>query len=631
MMGTKIRAFAPLPRDVSLEGLVPRDNFYRRLEKRLDLAFVRELVRPLYARGGRPSVDPVVFFKLQLILFFEGLRSERELMRVAADRLSVRWYLGYDLHEPLPDHSNLTRTCERFGLAVFRRFFEEVVERCAEAGLVRGEELFFDSTKVRADADVDSLASRHLVEDHLSGLFLKEPADTGTSSAGTPATAALPIAEDQELFERNVGRSDWVSRAGRQDRAFVSGSRKRTADLRISRTDSDATPMRVGAGETKLGYQAHYVVDGGKARIILNALVAPAEVSENRPMLDLLWRTVFRWKLKPRRVVADGIYGTVENVAAVERAGVRAYLALHEAGGSPKLFSKSVFSYDAERDVYICPQGETLSYWNTCRAHKGRRYKAKAKSCNACPLKPKCTSNKAGRTIFRHFDEDYLDKVRSYRVTEPYKKALRKRKVWVEPLFAEAKDRHGMRRFRLRGLEKVNAEALLIAAVQNLKRLVAFEGRPPYGAAQAAALRLPTDASPTGRSTTPRLHIQWKIRSYAGLFATVWSGFCYPSIDDSEASDRKDVMEPEILYVTVCSRYAGGEPDGAPGWTYNPSLAIQEAQNCLKEHPGGEARVEFVPRQRWVERLLELGTEEPEDFPEEVRDEIEERTASSLS
>lgn len=96
MMGTKIRSFAPLPRDVSLEELVPKDHFYRRLEVELDLSFVRELVRPLYAGGGRPSVDPVVFFKLQLVMFFEDLRSERQLMRVVADRLSLRWYLGAD-------------------------------------------------------------------------------------------------------------------------------------------------------------------------------------------------------------------------------------------------------------------------------------------------------------------------------------------------------------------------------------------------------------------------------------------------------------------------------------------------------------------------------------------------------
>jgi hypothetical protein len=94
MMGTKIRSFTPLPHDLSLEDLVPEDNFYRRLQARLDLSFVRELVAPLYAKGGRPSVDPVVFFKLQLVMFFEDLRSERQLMRVVSDRLSVRWYLG---------------------------------------------------------------------------------------------------------------------------------------------------------------------------------------------------------------------------------------------------------------------------------------------------------------------------------------------------------------------------------------------------------------------------------------------------------------------------------------------------------------------------------------------------------
>jgi transposase len=100
MMGKKIRSFAPLPLDVSLEELVPKDHFYRRLEARLDLSFVRELVAPLYTNGGRPSVDPVVFFKLQLVMFFEDLRSQRQLMEVVADRLSLRWYLGYDLDEP---------------------------------------------------------------------------------------------------------------------------------------------------------------------------------------------------------------------------------------------------------------------------------------------------------------------------------------------------------------------------------------------------------------------------------------------------------------------------------------------------------------------------------------------------
>ena len=115
MMGTKQRSFAPLC-NRSLEELVPINNFYRHLEAKLDLGFVGDLVRATYKECGRPSVDPQVFFKLQLVMFFEGLRSERELVRVAADRLSVRWYLGYNLDEELPDHSSLTRIRKRYGL-----------------------------------------------------------------------------------------------------------------------------------------------------------------------------------------------------------------------------------------------------------------------------------------------------------------------------------------------------------------------------------------------------------------------------------------------------------------------------------------------------------------------------------
>src|SRR5215204_5014529 len=117
-------------------------------------------------------------------MFFEDLRSERQLMEVAADRLSLRWYLGYDLHEPLPDHSSLTRIRDRYGLEVFRRFFERIVEECFEAGLVRGEELFFDSTKVEADAAVDSLAPRWFVEAHLQDLFEEDAGEHEKNSTG---------------------------------------------------------------------------------------------------------------------------------------------------------------------------------------------------------------------------------------------------------------------------------------------------------------------------------------------------------------------------------------------------------------------------------------------------------------
>jgi transposase len=282
MMGFKERNFVPLE-NISLEDLVPKDNFYRRLQDKLDLSFVRELVADRYAASsGRPSVDPVAFFKLQLVMFFEGIRSERQLMEIASDRLSVRWYLGYDLNEPLPDHSSLTRIRGRYGLEVFRRFFEKIVELCIEAGLVWGKELYFDSTKVKANADVDSLLPRFALEAHLKKLFedqeapQREEGAIGSSPSNAPPLDALPTASDQQLRTKNAKNSDWISRNGAQDRSFK-GQRTRTSDLRASKTDPDATPMKwpTKQGATSLGYQLHYAVDGGKARIILGVLVTP--------------------------------------------------------------------------------------------------------------------------------------------------------------------------------------------------------------------------------------------------------------------------------------------------------------------------------------------------------------------
>jgi transposase len=495
MMGTKLRSFSPLPHDLSLEDLVPQDHFYRRLEARLDLSFVRELVAPLYAGGGRPSVDPVVFFKLQLVMFFEDIRSERQLMGMVSDRLSLRWYLGYDLFEPLPDHSSLTRIRERYGLLVFRRFFERIVQECVEAGLVWGEELFFDATKVEANASMESRIPRFAAQAHLGGLFGDEEmpeTEVGDGTSGPSAEReldALPAASDRGLRAKNEGRGDWISKDGKPDRTIVRGGYRRKSDYEVSPTDPDAALMQHKRGASRMGYHAHYVVDGGKARVILNVLVTPADVTENQPMLDLLFRTRFRWRARVRRVTGDAKYGTKEIIAAVEKASIRAYVSMADFEGRSPYYGASRFVYDAERDLYRCPRGESLRLYTHSYTERLSRYRADPGSCNACPLKAECTPGGSGRVLVRSFDEELLAKVRAYRGTTPYEKALRKRRVWVEPMFGEAKEWHGMRRFRLRTLWRVNAEAMVIATGQNIKRLLTFSGRGPRKLAQVEALR----------------------------------------------------------------------------------------------------------------------------------------------
>jgi transposase len=491
------------PIAVSLEELVPQDHFYRHLDAKLDLRFVRDWTRGLYAERGRPSIDPVTYFKLQLIMFFEGIRSERQLIETASLNLAHRWYLGYTLDEELPDHSSLTRIRQRLGVETVQRFFEKIVDLCQEAGLVWGRELYFDATKVAANADLDSLVPRfyHTATTHVADLFADDALTTTNSAEPKAAVDTLPVgivrllnATGNEVVRLDPPPWRLLEERRLDPRRPAVGSYQRTTDFRVSLTDPDATPMHTGSG-TALGCHDHYVVDGGKRRIILAAFITPADVMENVPFRDLLWRVCFRRKLRPGQVTGDTTYGTVENIVAVEDAGIRAFFPLPNFDQRTPFFGRDKFAFDAEADRYTCPAGQRLPFRKHKHTERVRIYQAAAR-CNACALKAQCTTSANGRQIKRSFDEAYLDRVRGYHTTEPYRKAIRKRQVWVEPLFAEAKAWHGLDRLRLRGLKNANIQGLLIAAGQNLKRYLAATGWGRRHAPCGSLLALPGQRPP---------------------------------------------------------------------------------------------------------------------------------------
>ncbi len=251
--------------------------------------------------------------------------------------------------------------------------------------------------------------------------------------------------------------------------------------------------MALKKGGLHFGYHDHYAVDGGKARIILGVLVTPADVMENQPFLDMLWRVCFRWQLRPDQVTGDTTYGTVENIVDVEDQKIHAYVPLPDFNQRTPFYGASHFTYDPECDEYRCPEGQVLRRRKAKYTKGVVEYRAEAATCNACPLKAACTESNQGRSVHRSLYVEYLDRVRAYHQTAAYEKAMAKRKAWVEPLFGEAKDWHGLRRFRLRRLWKVNIEALLIATGQNLKRLLRKRGwgRCPWpnGAPEAPCAR----------------------------------------------------------------------------------------------------------------------------------------------
>jgi hypothetical protein len=212
---------------------------------------------------------------------------------------------------------------------------------------------------VEANASLDSLKPRFYVEAHLSHLFetasslagerteqvvAQEEAHASESSEQEerPVLMSLPNSlsseQDEELAQRNAARHDWIEPLGAQDRRVTHRSYQRIADLRVSTTDPHATLMERSNG-SDMGYRTHYVVDGGRARIIMAALVTPFEVTDNQPMLDLLWRVRFRWKLWPRHVTGDTKYGTEDNIVAIEDQHIHAYVPLPDNDHRTAFFS----------------------------------------------------------------------------------------------------------------------------------------------------------------------------------------------------------------------------------------------------------------------------------------------------
>jgi hypothetical protein len=351
------------------------------------------------------------------------------------------------------------------------------VERCKDDGLIWGQEVFADATLAEAHADRDKMLPRFAFKAHLKRLFGDayvppgSPDDTTTPRSNELGDApqhetALPVVDlgaelsperTAALEAQHQQRHDWYAHNGEPNRSIQRHNYQRVSDLWVSLTDPDAVLMKQHGQGTRLRYRDHYLVDGGKARIILGVLVTAADVMENMPFLDMLWRACFRWKLRPCSATGDTTYGTVEIIRALEDAGIRAYMPLADWQKNSPFFGQQAFRYDAATNTYTCPDGKTLK--PVSQDATSYIFQADRDDCWECPLRAKCTDSTSGRHLKRHVAEAYLERVRGYHSTEAYKKAYQKRKVWVEPLFGEAQQWHGLRRFRLRGLEKVNCEA----------------------------------------------------------------------------------------------------------------------------------------------------------------------------
>lgn len=440
--------------NVNLEKRVRKDHPLRRVLETVDFSFARQEVAHFYGANGNESVDPEVIMKMMFLLFFDNVPSERKLMQIIPERLDYMWFLGYGLDDEIPNHSVLSKARRRFGPEVFESLFVRTVMQCVEAGLVDGGKLHFDGSLIDADASNDSVI------------------------AGPPELVAqLRAAFRQEEFKLDDRDDNDDGDGGDDNGGGKNPYYQKKNDGLVSSTDPDAEVTSKKGVLPRLRYKNHRAVDDAHG-VITSVSTTPGAVEENSELFNLIGLSEQNTGVAAHTAVADAQYGTVDNFRECKKRGIKSHMAdLSEThknkGRKSGIFKESDFVYDADNDVYICPAGNIMKR----RRHKKRRkafeYAAGKNQCQACRLRPKCTSSVNGRSVKRHEDHELVEAARAESKSADARRDRARRKHIAEGSFADAKNNHGFKRARWRRLWRQRIQDFLIAAIQNVRILLA--------------------------------------------------------------------------------------------------------------------------------------------------------------
>lgn len=430
---------------VNLEKRVRPDHPLRRVSQVVDFSFVREEVARSYGRNGHESVDPVILLKLMFLLFWDNVSSERELMGVVRERLDYLWFLGYGLDDEVPNHSVLSKARQRWGREAFERLFVRTVEQCVGAGLVGGDKLHVDASLIAANASKDSVlkSSPELIAAY---------------------KAAYAVAEEK-LDELPRSRPNYEA----------------VNDRVVSTTDPDASLVRKGNGSSRPSYHHHRAVDDTHG-VITALITTSGAVPENYKLMEVVQQHEQNTGSLVRTAVADSKYGTADNYVACHQRGIRTHLGdakTKQATAQSGLYTQKDFSYDAQTDTYGCPAGQQLQRRRYVKKQRAWEYSPERGVCGACALRTQCTRSKVGRVVSRHEWQEVLNKCRQ-ETHSPEARADRKRRQYlIEGSFADAANNHGFKRARWRRLWRQQIQDHLIAAIQNVRLLLARTAKRP--------------------------------------------------------------------------------------------------------------------------------------------------------
>jgi transposase len=479
MMNQQPRFEAKFYYNLSLERLVPDDHLLRLIDRAVDFSFIRPLCRPFYSHTGRPSVDPVVLFKMLLIGYLYGISSERRLARELSLNLGYRWFLGYDFDQPTPDHSVLSKARARFGPEVFESFFRRSIDLCREAGLLEEGPVYVDSTLIQASAAVDLMVRK---EDRL------QPPLSIEEYVQRLYTENEPPEEDEEPPSRPRAGPSLRRRRGRP-----SEFPRPNQELQ-SKTDPEATLVNRPEFGRHLAYKAHVAVAGRRGQVITAAVATTGAEADEHLLAEVLWQHRRLSRLDVPEVVADAKYGTGPNYLYLDQAGIPAFIPTTRFGNQHTgIWGREHFTWLSEEDAYLCPAGQKLQRYSNMAATGRVRYRAPKGACLACPFRAQCAPSGIERSLHRSWALDLVEAAQGRIAGAKGKRRLTERKIYVEGTFGLAKELHGLRRTRFRGRRRVQIQLWLTAAAMNIKRAVrrmTGKGKPAAPALLAIALTI---------------------------------------------------------------------------------------------------------------------------------------------
>jgi transposase len=479
---------------VTLESLVPQDHLLRLIDQHISFDFIRAECESLYcADNGRPALDPVMLFKMLFVGYLFGVRSERRLVKEIEVNVAYRWFVGLRLTETVPDASSFSQNRRRrfAGTDIEQRIFDGIVEQAIAHKLIGGRVLYTDSTHLKASAN-----KRHfeLVEvEQTPAAYLAEL--DAAVDAERAAAGQRPLRRDKDQppeDESGLNPTNEPAPAASEQPApeqTTAGAAPEHREIKRSTVDPDAGFMVRDHKPVGFFYLDHRTVDGVHA-LIVDTHVTPGNVNDATPYLERLDRTRERFDLEVGALGLDAGYFTPWVCKGIIERGLYGVMGYRRPSHREGYFHKREYQYDAQTDTYRCPAGQIIVYRGTNR-NGYREYASDSRQCQHCPQRAQCTQSKNHqKLITRHVWQGFKEQIDANRLTDLGKRLYAPRKETVERSFADAKELHGHRYARFRGLAKVQAQCLLSAACQNMKKMALVLARKAKKEAEAALLRL---------------------------------------------------------------------------------------------------------------------------------------------